>query len=494
MLTQTVRLARFARLARLAPLALALLVPALPVPAGPNPDTAGSDPVQPVVEAAAGPAQAVAAAPTENAGKLTVMVGRSMVVTSTGNLARVSVTDPATASAVIVSPTQVLIHGLTPGSITLLLWDEQNQTRSYEVQVQLDIQGLRQTVRQAFPNETITVEQSESTVILNGQVSSKVVVDQTVALAQSRTRNVVNLLTTPEENNMVLLQVRFAEVSKVAIQQLGMNIFSTGAANTPGAISTGQFGKSALGGQGSVSGTIGAHLSGTPSAFQLSDLLNIFVFRPDLNLGLAIQALAQKNLLEVLAEPNVLALNGVEASFLAGGEFPFPVVQGGTNFSSVTIMFKEFGVRLKFTPNILADGRIRLKVAPEVSSLDFANGLRISGFDIPAITSRRAETQVILLDGQSFAIAGLMDNRVTQLNSKVPGLGDIPILGKLFQSRSQNKSNTELLVVVTPRVVKATPNATFPLPQFPVPFMGQAQPPAAGHAPAPPAPPAQKKK
>jgi pilus assembly protein CpaC len=189
-----------------------------------------------VVEAAAGPAQAVAAAPTENAGKLTVMVGRSMVVTSPTNLARVSVTDPATASAVIVSPTQVLIHGLTPGSVTLLLWDELNQTRSYEVQVQLDIQGLRQTVRQAFPNEPITVEQSDSTVILNGQVSSKVVVDQTVALAQSRTRNVVNLLTTPEENNMVLLQVRFAEVSKVAIQQLGMNIFSTGAANTPGAI------------------------------------------------------------------------------------------------------------------------------------------------------------------------------------------------------------------------------------------------------------------
>ena len=415
-----------------------------------------------------------------------------MVVTAPTNLARVSVTDPATASAVIVSPTQVLIHGLTPGSITLLLWDEQNQTRSYEVQVQLDIQGLRQTVRQAFPNETITVEQSESTVILNGQVSSKVVVDQTVALAQSRTRNVVNLLTTPDENNMVLLQVRFAEVSKVAMQQLGMNIFSTGAANTLGQATTGQFGK--ISAQSQLTSAIGAHTSGFSSSLNLGDLLNIFVFRPDLNLGLIIEAMAQKNLLEVLAEPNILALNGVEASFLAGGEFPFPVVQGGTNFSSVTIMFKEFGVRLKFTPNILADGRVRLKVAPEVSSLDFANGLRISGFDVPAVTSRRADTQVLLLDGQSFAIAGLMDNRVTQLSTKIPGLGDLPIIGKLFQSRMQNKSNTELLVVVTPRVVKATPNATFPLPQFPVPFMGQAQPPAAGHAPAPPAPPAQKKK
>jgi len=415
-----------------------------------------------------------------------------MVVTSPTNLARVSVTDPATASAVIVSPTQVLIHGLTPGSITLLLWDEQNQTRSYEVQVQLDIQGLRQTVRQAFPNEAITVEQSESTVILNGQVSSKVVVDQTVALAQSRTRNVVNLLTTPDENNMVLLQVRFAEVSKVAMQQLGVNLFSTGAANTLGQTTTGQFGKIST--QSQLTGAIGAHTSGFTSSLNLGDLLNIFVFRPDLNLGLIIEAMAQKNLLEVLAEPNILALNGVEASFLAGGEFPFPMVQGGTNFSSVTIMFKEFGVRLKFTPNIMADGRIRLKVAPEVSSLDFANGLRISGFDVPAITSRRADTQVLLLDGQSFAIAGLMDNRVTQLSTKIPGLGDLPIIGKLFQSRMQNKSNTELLVVVTPRVVKATPNATFPLPQFPVPFMGQAQPPAAAPAPAQPAPPAQKKK
>jgi pilus assembly protein CpaC len=417
-----------------------------------------------------------------------------MVVTAPTNLARVSVTDPATASAVIVSPTQVLIHGLTPGSITLLLWDEQNQTRSYEVQVQLDIQGLRQTIRQAFPNETITVEQSESTVILNGQVSSKVVVDQTVALAQSRTKNVVNLLTTPEENNMVLLQVRFAEVTKAAIQQLGLNLFSTGATNTIGQVSTRQFGGQPFPDL-SVTAVNPAQGPGfTLSNVKLGDLLNLFIFRPDLNLGATIQALAQKNLLEVLAEPNILALNGVEATFLAGGEFPFPIVQGGTNFSSVTIMFKEFGVRLKFTPNILPDGRIRLKVSPEVSSLDFANGLRISGFDVPAITSRRADTQVLLLDGQSFAIAGLMDNRVTQLSTKVPGLGDLPIIGKLFQSRSQNKSNTELLVVVTPRVVKATPNATFPLPQFPVPFMGQAQPPAAASAPAQPAPPAQKKK
>lgn len=451
-----------------------------------NAGTATQDAVQPAAQ--------TMVTPTENAGRLTVMVGRSIVITSPTNLARVSVTDPSVASAVIVSPTQVLINGLTPGSITLMLWDEQNRTRSYEIQVALDIQGLRQTIRQAFPNENLTVEQSDSTVILGGQVSSKMIADQILSVAQSRTKNVVNLLTTPEENNMVLLQVRFAEVTKAAIQQLGLNVFSTGAANTPGSVTTGQFGKIGVGGQGTVTSSIGAKLSGFSTAFQLSDLLNIFIFRPDLNLGLTIEALAQKNLLEVLAEPNVLALNGVEASFLAGGEFPFPVVQGGTNFSSVTITFKEFGVRLKFTPTILTDGRIRLKVAPEVSSLDFANGLRISGFDVPAISTRRAETQVLLLDGQSFAIAGLMDNRVTQLSTKIPGLGDIPVLGKLFQSRSLTRNNTELLVVVTPRIVKATPGATFPMPQFTVPFMGQ--PPAAAPAPGQPqpAPPAQKKK
>src|SRR5206468_10059739 len=167
-----------------------------------------------------------------------------------------------------------------------------------------------------------------------------------------------------------------------------------------------------------------------------------------------IRALEQKNLLQILAEPNVMALDGTEASFLAGGEFPFPVVQGGGALTTVTIMFKEFGVRLNFTPQVMTDGAIRLKVAPEVSALDFANALTVSGFLVPAISTRRAQTQVELRDGQSFAIAGLMDNRLTEIGSKVPGLGNIPILGTFFKSRATNRSNTELLVTVTPRLVQ----------------------------------------
>ena len=204
----------------------------------------------------------------------------------------------------------------------------------------------------------------------------------------------------------------------------------------------------------------------------MNDLLNIFIFRSDVNMGMVIRALQQKNLLQILAEPDLLAANGQEASFLAGGEFPFPIVQTGTGTSAISIEFKEFGIRLKFVANILEDKKIRLKVAPEVSALDYANALTISGFLIPALTSRKAETEVELSDGQSFAIAGLMDNRLTNTISKVPGLGDIPILGNLFKSKALDKNKTELMVMVTPTVVQPLePDQEPPLPEFPEPFL-----------------------
>jgi len=214
---------------------------------------------------------------------------------------------------------------------------------------------------------------------------------------------------------------------------------------------TQQFGAPGIG--TALRGTIGAPTTGTTSSFQFSDLLNIFLFRPDINLGTTIKDLQQKNVLEILAEPNLMALNGQKASFLAGGEFPFPIVQPSQGFTSVTIQFKPFGVRLDFTGTISNDNVIRLHVAPEVSTLDFSNGLTISGFNIPAISSRRAETEVELKDGQSFGIAGLMDHRAQAQLAKVPGIADVPVLGQLFRSRSINRSNTELLVLVTPHIV-----------------------------------------
>jgi pilus assembly protein CpaC len=264
----------------------------------------------------------------------------------------------------------------------------------------------------------------------------------------------------------VLLEVKFAEVDRAAVTQLGLNVFSTGAANTTGTSTTGQFGGFQTG-TGSTGGTGG---SGNQPNINFNQPLNLFLFRQDINLGALIQALQQKNLLEILAEPNLIAVNGKEASFLAGGEFPFPIVQPGQGFTAVTIQFREFGVKLRFTPVVMPNSNIHLQVVPEVSQLDFTNALTISGFTVPALSTRRAQTEFEVQDGQSFVIAGLMDNRVTNQYSKMPGLGDIPILGNLFRSKNLQKSTTELVVLCT--VHRIAPNGGSPeIPKYPQPFM-----------------------
>ncbi len=426
----------------------------------------------------------------ERAGELSVLrvaVGKSLIVNSPEPLKRVSISDPGKATALVLSETQVLINGNAPGNATLTFWDQQDRARSFELQIVLDFVAFRETLDRVLPDQSIEIRQSGASLVLTGKVSSEQVSQQAEALAKTQTPNVVNLLSISEKRDVVLLQVRFAEINRDALQELGLNIFSTGGANTFGATSTQQFGPvsgnvGALpssvrqGGQqaqtsSAATGSIGSSNQDQPATFGLSDLLNLFIFRPDINLGVTLRALEQRNLLQILAEPNVLALDGKEASFLAGGEFPFPVVQGGTNFTAVTIQFREFGVRLKFTPTILDDGKIRLKVNPEVSALDFANALTISGFLVPAISTRKAETEVELSNGQSFAIAGLIDNRLVEIASKIPLLGDIPFFGKLFRSRSLSHSKTELMVMVTPRLVRALEEGQEPqLPEFPKPF------------------------
>lgn len=427
------------------------------------------------------------AIPQQAPADLRVQLGKSLLITSQENLQRVSVTDPTIASAVIVSPTQVLIHGLKAGSETLLLWDANERARSFNLVVDLDINTLRDAIHQMFPKETLQVVQSGGSLVLSGNVSSKTVGDRAAALAATMSPSVVNLVQTSEGRQVVMLQVKFAEVDRTALQEFGLNLFSTGATNTIGMIGTQQFGSStanvgavpttanggsAVNSPSVAAGGIGNSLKGTPAAFGFSDLLNIFLFRPDINLGAVIRALQEKNVLQILAEPNVMAINGTEASFLAGGEFPVPVVQGGANVGAVTVQFKEFGVRLNFKPDIMPDGAIRLKVAPEVSALDFSNGVTVSGFTIPALTSRKSSTEVELKDGQSFAIAGLIDNRLTEVVQKVPVLADIPILGNFFKSRSENKTNTELLVMITPKLVEAlSPSEVPSMPAFPKPFL-----------------------
>jgi pilus assembly protein CpaC len=400
---------------------------------------------------------AAQAAPSE----LRVALGKSLIVNSPDTLKRVAISKPDIASAILISERQILINGRKAGVTTLVFWDTDENPRSFELSVVLELSPIRETLRKIFPEENVQLTQSGGAVVLNGIVPDEALSGQIEAVAKTQNSTVVNLLEIAENHDTVLLQVRFAEVNRRQLQELGVNIFSTGAAGTIGTTSTQQFGPTS--GQTNVG----------DGEFRLTDLLNIFIFRPDLNLGATIRALQGRNLLEILAEPNVLALNGREASFLAGGEFPFPVVQGGTNLA-VTIQFREFGVRLTFTPNILENGKIRLKVAPEVSALDFANSVTLSGFTIPALSTRRAETEVELLDGQSFAIAGLIDNRMIENASKVPVLGDIPILGKLFQSRSLDRSTNELMVMVTPRVVKPLdPDQVPEGPAFPAPFLDQ---------------------
>ena len=396
----------------------------------------------------------VRAAPQDAAGTeqvLHIFVGKSVIINVQQRLKRVLSSNPAAVETLVTSPTQVVVEGKAAGTSSLILWDEAGNSQMLDVIVELDVSGLRAAISRAYPNQQIDLQADGGRVILSGNVSATNVSDELAKLA-GEYGQVVNSLSVPvSHDRQVLLEVKFAEVDRTKLDQLGFNIISTGAANTPGAISTQQFGPPSLNNQ--LTNAIGAPLQGFTTSLNVTNLLNIFLFRPDLNLGATIQALQQKSVLEILAEPNLLALNGQKASFLSGGEFPFPVVQGGQNIGAVTIQFRPFGVRLDFTANIDTQDVIRLHVAPEVSTLDFTNAITISGFTVPAISTRRAETELELKDGQSFGIAGLLDRRAQAQVSKIPGIGDIPILGQLFRSKTINRSNAELLVLVTPHIV-----------------------------------------
>ena len=396
---------------------------------------------------------------------LRVMVGKSLLINTTERLRRISVTDPGVAFAQVITPTQILVHGKSPGEVSLLIWDELERSRSFDLRVDVDVSACAEEEHRVFPDEQISVTPSRAAIVLSGHVSTEDVAKRAGDLAAAYSPKVVNVLTFgPVGAQEVLLQVKFAEVDRTALTQMGVNFLSTGAANNIGTITTGQFGGFGTQSLSSVGGTT------TTTGETLNNVLNLFIFRPDINFGAVIEALQTKNLLQILAEPNLIAVNGKEASFLAGGQFPFPIVQPGAGFTAVTISFKEFGVRLQFTPVIMPSGNIHLKVAPEVSTLDFADALTISGFTVPALSTRKAETEFEVQDGQSFVIAGLMDNRVTDIYNKIPGLGDIPILGTFFRSKSVQKSNSELMVLCTVRRISPS-SEPIPGPKTAQPYM-----------------------
>jgi len=438
-----------------------------------------AEPIQQPASPALNPAQDPTAPPTgtpttnlpaqsepQGSAPLRVMVGKSLLINTTERLKRISVTDDSIAWVKPITPTQILVHGRTPGEVSLLIWDELERSRSFDLRVDVDVSACAEEEHRVFPEEQITVTPSRAAIVLSGHVSTEDVAKRAGDLASAYSPKVINVLTFgPVGAQEVLLQVKFAEVDRSALTQLGVNFISTGAGNTIGTVTTGQYG-----GFGSQSLTPGGSTGGTTESSTVSNVLNLFLFRSDINFGAVIQALETKNLLQILSEPNLIAVNGKEASFLAGGQFPFPIVQPGAGFTAVTISFKEFGVKLVFTPVIMPNGNIHLKVAPEVSTLDFTNALTISGFTVPALSTRKAETEFELQDGQSFVIAGLMDNRVTDVYNKIPGLGDIPILGNFFRSKSLQKSNSELMVLCT--VHRVSPSTAPPtLPKDPKPFI-----------------------
>ena len=394
--------------------------------------------------------------------QIDLLVGRSMVLTTDRPIQRVSLSTPDIADALVTSPHEVLIHGKTPGTISLLVWSDTGRIASHDVVVRRDLVALEERLSQLFPGEAITVAANGSDIVIAGTVSNQYVVDKAAAVAAGHVENaenVVNLLRQQEgvASEQIMLRVRFAEVSRTALQELGASFFTDilGHDDFIGRLTTQQF---------------AAPNFDNDEGLVFSDFLNVLAFNTSEDIGVVIKALKTRGLFQSLAEPNLITQNGTEAMFLAGGEYPYPIAQGVSG--AVTVEFKEFGVRLRFTPTIVGPGRIHLKVAPEVSALDFSNAVSISGFRVPALSTRRTETEVELRDGQTFAIAGLIDNSVTETMSKIPGLGDIPILGLLFKSRAYQKNQTELVVMITPHIVRRDSTGVAPrLPDLVQPFL-----------------------
>jgi pilus assembly protein CpaC len=387
---------------------------------------------------------AIAAAADAATSPVRLLVGRSTVLDVGSPIARVSLTSADVADALVTSPSQLLINGKQPGTISMFVWDRAGQLRRYEVSVQRDLGRLSEQMRELFPNEQISVQSNGKNIVLTGTASSKDVMEKAVNVAAGYVGSAAEVTTLLQlqagaPSNQVLLKVRFAEVSRSAMSELGASFAANGLDNGRwfGRTTTGQFPAPEWDGEGKL---------------VFSDFLNLFLLDGENHLTTVIRALSNRGLFQSLAEPNLVAESGKEASFLAGGEFPIPVVQGTGANTGISVVFKEFGIRLNFTPTVNGN-RVHLKVRPEVSTLDFGNGVVLDGFRIPALTTRRTETELELNNGQTFAIAGLMNNTVASTMQKIPGIGDIPILGYLFRSKQAQKNLTELVVMITPQIL-----------------------------------------
>jgi pilus assembly protein CpaC len=370
---------------------------------------------------------------------LHLVVGHSILLVSAAPLRRIYVGNPAVLQTYTSGAAEIVLTAKTPGVSSMVLWDDAGGHRLYTVFADLDPASLQASLQQAFPGASIHAEAGEGRIFLTGSVATDAASDAAVKIASQYAKDVVNSIRIdPAHGKQVQLKLRIVEVDRTRLEQMGINIFAGG--RTALATTTGQFPSTA---------------TGSGSSFSVSDPMNFLLYNSKLDLGLTIKDLEEKQVLQVLAEPTLTTVSGLTARFLSGGEFPFPVIQpgGAGGAASVTIQFRPYGVKVDFTPTVSADGIIHLKLSPEVSALDYSNAVTISGYTIPALSTRRAETEVEIRDGQSFAVSGLLDHRTTEIMSKVPGIADLPILGQLFRSKNFNHSVVELVIVVTASIV-----------------------------------------
>jgi pilus assembly protein CpaC len=393
----------------------------------------------------------------DDAGKLPMMMNKSSVVVTRAPYKRVSVGSADVAEVNTIGPNNILVTAKKPGTTQLIVWDENDRSQVVDLAVTVDITALQDQLKKMFPGSKIEASMSNQAIVLKGQVPTLLVAEQAEALAKPYASKVLNFLEV-SGGQQVMLQVRFAEVSRSATNSLGFNFGSTDGRSFQG-FNGGQVSPLGITGDDSTA-KLAIRDPAASITFFGKGLLGDSAF------AYYIQALRQNNLLRVLAEPNLVAISGQEASFLAGGEFPVPVTQGGgggAGGTAITVEYRSFGVKLRFVPVVLGDGKIRLKVAPEVSDLDFTTAVRFNGFVIPGLTQRRLETVIEMREGQTFALAGLLNNNVSATKDVTPLLGDLPVVGALFRSVRYQRKETELVVIVTPRLVEAVNPAQVPL-------------------------------
>jgi pilus assembly protein CpaC len=415
--------------------------------------------------------QTVGAPNQDSANDLSVAVGKTVLIDCAKPVSRVAVGMGEIAEASAISPTEIMVVGKTAGETSLILWDAKGNRQFFNVTVRPPaaispdrIESVRRQLQMELPGQPLRISADRDMIFLRGTVKDLTSAARAAQIAGTAGK-VINLLNVevPAADPQILLKVRFASIDRTKGLQAGINLFSSGFGNTLAGINTGQFSPP----------SISLPSNGQSASTTISNELNLFAFLPGLNLGATLEALQSRGVVEVLAEPNIVASNGKQASFLAGGEFPIPIAQGTSGGSgAITIEFKEFGVRLNFIPTITPRGTIRLQVAPEVSALDYSHAVEIGGSSVPALTSRKVNDEVELADGQSFVIGGLLDNEETETFQKIPFLGDIPYIGKFFQSINKSKTNTELIVIVTPSIVQPIAvGASLPELKYPSPFL-----------------------